>query len=120
MRRESKTRGEGAFGLIVGLAVLFVVGSALWKIVPLHIHGNVVADCMNEQANFGNMKPPDKMKYEIYMKAQENEVPLPLKDIKVDRRENKITISAQYQQDVKILGYKYTYKFDRSFEKPVF
>ena len=40
MRRTRESRGEGAFGLVVGLAVLFVVVVALVRIVPLHIHGN--------------------------------------------------------------------------------
>ena len=120
MRRESRTRGEGAFGLIVGIAIFFVIGAALWKIVPVHFHGNVIADCMSENANFGNMKSPDKMKYEIFSKAQEVGAPLAMTAIKIERGENKITISAQYSQVVDIFGYKYNYNFDRSIEKPVF
>jgi len=120
MRRESSRRGEGAFGLIVGIAIFFVVGTALWKIVPLHINGNVIADCMNENANFGNMKSPDSMKREILQKAQEAGAPLSMDNIKIERRPEKIIVSAKYTQVVDILGYKYTYKFDRSYEKPVF
>lgn len=118
--RNRGTRGEGAFGLIVGLAILIVGGMAAFKIVPLHIRGNEIADTMAEQANFGGMKPLDKIQYEVFRKAQEVGAPLPLQEIKVERRIGNIVIQAKYIQVVDILGYKYTYKFDRSVDKPVF
>lgn len=113
-------RGEGAFGLIVGLGVLFVVVVALVRILPLHIHGNEVLDSMNEAANFGGLKSPDKLKMDIYLKAQNSKVPLKLEAIRIERSGSYIAISAQYEQTADVLGYKYVYKFDKRVEKPVF
>lgn len=113
-------RGEGAFGLIVGLAVLFVVVVACVRILPLHIHGNEVLDAMNEAANFGGLKPPEKLKLDIYLKAQDARVPLKMDAIRIDRNGSYITISAQYEQTADIFGYRYVYKFDKKVEKPVF
>ena len=78
-------RGEGAFGLIVGLAILFVVAVACVRIVPLHIHGNEVLDAMNEAANFGGLKALEKLQLDVYLKAQEAKVPLQMQDIRVEQ-----------------------------------
>lgn len=120
MRSVSRRRGEGAFGAIVGIVVLVLAGIALVKIVPLHITGNVVYDAMNEQANFGSVKPFDKIAYEVYVKASDAGAPLPLNEIKVRKHGNDIIIEAKYEKSVTVLGFKYTYRFDRTVQKPTF
>lgn len=118
--RRAGNRGEGAFGLVVGLAVLFVVAVALVRILPLHVHGNEVLDAMTEAANFGGLKGLDKLQQDIYFKAQEAKVPLQMQDIHVERVGAYIVISARYKQTADIFGYKYVYTFDKKVEKPVF
>jgi len=118
--RRARIRGEGAFGLVVGLAILFVVVVALFKVVPLHIRGNEVFDAMNEAANFGGVKSNDRLQQDIYFKAQEAKVPLQMQDIRISRSGSYIMISARYQQTADVFGYKYTYTFDKKVEKPVF
>jgi hypothetical protein len=122
MRRAAtrSQRGEGAFGLIVGLGVLFVVVVACVRILPLHIHGNEMLDAMNEAANFGGLKGPEKLKMDIYLKAQGAKVPLRMEAIHIERSGTYITISAKYEQTAEIFGYKYIYRFDKKVEKPVF
>jgi hypothetical protein len=113
-------RGEGAFGLILGLGVLFVIVVTSVRILPLYIHGNEVFDAMNEAANFGGLKGPEKLKYDIYMKAQNARVPLKMEAIRIEHSGTYIIISAQYEQTVDIFGYRYVYRFDKKVEKPVF
>jgi len=122
MRRAAlrSRRGEGAFGLIVGLGILFVVVVACVRILPLHIRGNEILDAMNEAANFGGLKGPEKLKMDIYLKAQDAKVPLKMDAIRIERSGNYIAISAQYEQSADIFGYKYVYRFDKRVEKPVF
>src|SRR5664280_473566 len=112
-------RGEGAFGLIVGLGVLFVVVACV-RILPLHIRGNEILDAMNEAANFGGLKGPEKLQMDIYLKARDRKVPLKMEAIRIERSGSYITISAQYEQTADIFGYKYVYRFDKKVEKPVF
>lgn len=118
--RRARNRGEGAFGLVVGLAVLFVVGVACFRIVPLHVHGNEVLDAMNEAANFGGIKSHEKLQLDVYLKAQEAKVPLQMQDIRVERSGSYIIVSARYKQTVDVFGVKYVYTFDKKVEKPVF
>src|SRR5450755_4844144 len=113
-------RGEGAFGLVVGLAVLFVVVVGCVRIIPLHIHGNEVLDAMSEAANFGGLKPLEKLQMDVYLRAQGARVPLKIEAIRVERNGSYIAISAKYEQSVEVLGYRYVYRFDKRVEKPVF
>jgi hypothetical protein len=120
MSSRKRIRGEGAFGTIFGIAVVVLVGIALFKIVPLHIAGNKVLDAMTEQANFAGVKPLDKIQYEVFVVAQEAGTPLTLQEIKIRRQASDIIIEAKYIQKVSVLGYQYVYAFDRSVQKPVF
>lgn len=120
MTGRKRIRGEGAFGAIVGIVLVVLVGIALFKIVPLHIAGNRVYDSMNEQANFAGVKPLDKIQYEIFVAAQEAGTPLTLQDIKIRRHGADVIIEAKYTQSVSVLGYNYTYGFDKTVQKPVF
>lgn len=113
-------RGEGAFNLILGLAILFVVIVAGVRVIPIYIHGNEVFDAMTEAANFGGLKGLDKLRYEVFQKAQDVRVPLQMNDIKVERNGPYIVISAKYEQTVDVFGLKYTYHFDKKVEKVVF
>ena len=117
--RESR-RGEGAFGLVVGLAILFVVVVGLVKIVPLHVHGNEILDALSEAANFGGLKSPERLKMDVYLRAQDAKVPLKIEAILVERSGTYIAVSAKYEQTVDVFGYKYVYRFDKRVEKPVF
>ncbi len=120
MSTRKRTRGEGAFGTIVGLVILVVVAIALFKIVPLHIAGSKVLDAMNEQANFAGVKPLEKCQYEIFVAAQEAGTPLTLQEIQVRKAGAEVVVQAKYEQSVKVLGYNYVYKFDQTVQKPVF
>jgi len=120
MTVRNRVRGEGAFGTIFGIAVVILVGIALFKVVPLHIAGNQVLDAMTEQANFAGVKSLDKIQYEIFVAAQEAGTPLILQDIKLSRHGNDVIVAAKYIQKVSVLGYQYTYAFDKTVQKPVF
>ena len=93
-------RGEGAFGLIVGLVVLFVVVVALVRVVPLHIHGNEVLDAMNEAANFGGLKPLEKLQIRHLPERAGREGAAQAGRIHVEKNGSYIVISAKYEQTV--------------------
>jgi hypothetical protein len=117
---RGRRRGEGAFGAVVGIAILVVTCIAAFKILPLHIKGNDVYDAMTEAANFGNLKPEDRLRWDIHQRAVEAQVPLPIDEIKISKGNGQIRISAKYEMTVDVLGYKYRYAFDRFVEKPTF
>lgn len=115
-----RQRGEGMFGLLIGLAVLFVAVTAGFKIVPLHIHGAEILDAMNEAANFGGLKAPEKLQHDILSRAEDSRVPMKLQNIVIVRNGPYIVIQVKYQETADIFGYKYVYNFDKKVEKLVF
>ena len=115
-----RRRGEGAFGAVVGFALLVAACIAAFRIVPLHIKGNDVYDAMTEAANFGNLKTEEKLRWDVYRRAQEAQVPLLLNEIKITKNGSLIKIAAKYEMTVDVFGYKYQYVVDRSVEKPAF
>ena len=116
----NRTRGEGAFGLIIGIIVLVAAVISAIKVVPLYIHGNEIYDAMNEAANFGGLKPLEKLQADVYNRAQDAGVPLNLAEIHVERNGPYIVITAKYKQTVDLFGFKYVYNFDKKVEKLVF
>jgi hypothetical protein len=107
-------------GLLIGLAVLFVVVTAGIKIIPLHIHGAEMLDAMNETANFGGLKPPEKLQYELFSRAEDVQAPVTLQNISVVRNGPYIVVQVKYVETVDVFGYKYVYNFDKKVEKLVF
>jgi hypothetical protein len=122
MREQTRRRqrGEGMFGLLIGLAVLFAAVTAGVKIIPLHIHGAEVLDAMNEAANFGGLKPPEKLQQDILSRAEDSRVPMKLQNITVVRNGPYIVIQVKYRETADIFGYRYVYNFDKKVEKLVF
>lgn len=122
MRRvtTNRKRGEASIGLIIGIALAIVATIAAFKIIPLHIRGNEVLDAMNETANFGSLKPVDKLQYDVFSKAQDAGAPITFEQVKVYKRGQNIIIELKYNQTVDIFGYKYVYNFDHTVEKPIF
>lgn len=122
MREKARRhqRGEGMFGLLVGLAVLFVAVTAGIKIIPLHVHGAEILDAMNEAANFGGLKGPEKLQQDILSRAEDSRVPLKLQNITIVRNGPYIVIQVKYAETADIFGYKYVYNFDKKVEKLVF
>ena len=120
MSIRNRIRGEGAFGTIVGIVIVVLVGMVLFKIVPLHMAGNTVYDAMKEQANFAGVKSLDKIQYEIFVIAQDAGTPLTIQAIKIGRHGSDVIVEAKYTQKVSVLGYQYIYEFDKTVQKPVF
>ena len=75
---------------------------------------------MNEAANFGGLKPMDKLREDIYLQGAGSQGAAPDAGHPVERADTYIVISARYQQTADIFGYKYVYSFDKKVEKPIF
>ncbi len=121
MRRPARRNERGAtlLGVVVGLALLVMVAIAGVKIIPLYIHGGVILDAMNEAANFGELKAPEALQYDIFSRAQDARIPVALENISVVRNGPYILIHVTYRESTDVFGYKYVYSFDKRIEKAV-
>jgi len=120
--RARAMRGKANIGCIVWLGILFLVGYALYKIVPVKIATSTFYDTMQEQASFGSIKSLPQIEYAILQKARELELPVGKENLIIKRSKEQITIEAHYELTIDFFNglYKYVWKFDPMVARPLF
>ncbi|HEY7112822.1 MAG TPA: hypothetical protein VIA45_07815 [Thermoanaerobaculia bacterium] len=121
-RRSRAMRGKANIGCIVWLAILFLVGYVLYKVVPVKIATSTFYDAMQEQASFGSIKGLGQIEYAILQKARELELPITKENLVIKRSKEAITIEAHYEMTIDFFNglYKYVWKLDPVVSRPLF
>jgi hypothetical protein len=121
-RRARAMRGKTNIGCIVWLAIVFLVGYSLYKVLPVKIATSTFYDAMQEQASFGSIKGLPQIEYAILQKAQELRLPIGKENLIVKRSKQEITIEAHYEITIDFFNglYKYVWKFDPVVSRPLF
>lgn len=122
MRRTRGIRGAASFGCIVWLVLLAVVGYALYKIVPVKVASSAFADFLQEESSFGSIKSVPQIQAEILAKAKEMNIPVNKDNLTIKKTRESITIEAHYEMTIDFFNgtYKYVWKFDPVFSRPIF
>ena len=122
MKRAAAARGAANIGCIVWLAVLGLIGYALYKVVPVKVNNSNFYDFMQEEASFGSIKSVPQIEHEILAKAKELEIPVGKDELQIRKLRESITIEAHYEIVVDFFGgaYKYVWKFDPVVSRPLF
>lgn len=122
MRKTAATRGAANVGCIVWLAVLALIGYALYKIVPVKIANSNFYDFLQEEASFGSIKSVPQIEHEILAKAKELDLPVGKDELQIRKVRESITIEAHYEIVVDFFkgAYKYVWKFDPVVSRPLF
>lgn len=123
IERQSRRgeRGEGRLGFVI---TLIVVGVAIFlgiKVIPVRISAYEFRDVLREEARYGAVRNDDSQVTErIWTKAQELEIPLEKKNLKVKRTPGQMIITAHYEQPIDLKLTTYVYKFDATEKAPLF
>ena len=122
MREKRGIRGEGRVGCMIWLAIVALVGYALYKIVPVKIDNSTFEDFITEQASFGSIKSTKQIETEILAKAKDLGVPVTKDNLSIAKSREKITIEAHYDVNIVFFGGVYTYNWKRDLvvERPLF
>lgn len=122
MRRTRGARGAANFGCVVWLVIVGLLGYALYKIVPVKIATSAFADFLQEEASFGSIKSPQQLQAEILAKAKEQGIPVTKDNLVIRKTRELITIEAHYEMTVDFFNgtYKYVWKFDPVYSRPIF
>ena len=122
MKDKRWARGEGRVGCIVWLALVAIVGYALYKIVPAKIDNSTFEDFITEQASFGSIKSVKQIETEILAKAKDLGVPVTKENLTITKTREKISIETHYEVPIVFFGgvYTYTWKRDLLVERPLF
>jgi hypothetical protein len=122
MRRTRGIRGAASFGCIVWLVLLAVIGYALYKIVPVKVASSAFADFLQEESSFGSIKSVPQIQAEILAKAREMNIPVNKDNLTIKKTKESITIEAHYEMTIDFFNgaYKYVWKFDPVYTRPIF
>ena len=120
--RRSRVRGAANFGCIVWLAIVGLVGYALYKIVPVKVASSAFADFLQEEASFGSIKSVPQLQAEILNEAKKTGIPVNKDNLIIKKTKQEITIEAHYEMTIDFFNgtYKYVWKFDPVFSRPIF
>lgn len=106
----------------VNIKVLFWTGLLLAfvyvciRVVPLYVADYQFRDNMEIAARFASVNhlAPDAIRQDLFKKAEQDEMPVKLQDIKVAERNGRIDIEANYSVTVDLHVYQWTLNFHPS------
>jgi hypothetical protein len=121
MTTRTRERGEGRFGTLVGLCVLGLTVYLGFKVVPVMINAYAFRDYIEQEARFAALRNKDQeVVARVVRKAQELELPVEEKAVKVNRVHGRFDIAVSYTVPIVTPVYTYNWEFDEKFSAPLF
>ena len=121
MPRRKSERGEGNLGCILWLVALGIAILIAWKAVPVKMQSTELYDFMDETAKFrAERTPPEELEKQIVDRAKQLNIPLDKKNVKVERKGDRIYIEVEYTIPVEFPGYTYQWHFRQTLDRPIF
>ena len=114
-------RGEGRFGFVVTLAAFCIAVFMAVKIVPVRVDGYQFKEVLREEARQAAVHRNDKQVLErILSTAESMNIPLTKENLKLNRSQAALTITASYEKPVDLTVGTYVYKFKSKQSAPIF
>ena len=120
MHRRLAQRGQGKLGCALWLLVLAVFLLICWKALPVKIHSAQLHDYMEEQAQFAGRSSAQEIRKRILKRAEELELPLTAKNLKVERESGRVRMECTYTVPLEFPFYTYNWVFAHKVDRPVF
>ncbi|MCP3978428.1 MAG: hypothetical protein GY716_03720 [bacterium] len=118
---RSNQKGEGRIGLVVAIAV---VGCAIFvgtQYIPVRIKAYEFRDVLRNEARMGAVRASNQtVTQRILEKAEELEIPLTRKNLKVRRTKAEMIVSATYEHPIDLKVTEYVYRFEAEERAPLF
>ena len=119
MRRHGE-RGEGRVGALIALAV---VGIAIFlgvKIIPVRVAAYEFRDFCEQECRYAAVRKHDEqVRKRILEKAEELEIPLDPKRLKLERTRSEMIVTASYEQPIDLKVYTYVYRYEVNERAPL-
>ena len=121
MPRRRTERGEGNVGCILWLVALGIALLIAWKAVPVKIQSAELYDFMDETAKFrAERTPTEELEKQIVDRARQLGIPLDKKNVRVERRGDRVYMEVEYTIPVEFPGYTYLWHFRQTLDRPIF
>lgn len=118
MRRTE--RGEGKIGCIFGLLFFAAALFIAWKMIPVKVRSAELKQTIVDEAKSAGMRDVTRIRRAIMSKAEELELPLEDKNLKIKKTPGHIRVEARYTVPVDLAGYVYQWNFEHTAENPIF
>ena len=119
-RKIQWQRGEGKLGCVLWLAIFVAVGTFGWKTIPVKTSSSRLKDFMVEQSKFAQRASHQEISTRILNKANELELPVSRKNIKVHKTAARVEMRCKYTVPVEFPFYTWNWDFDLHVERAVF
>jgi len=114
-------RGEGRLGTLIGLTVLALTIYLAFKVIPVMVNAYAFRDYIEQETRFAALRNKDEeVVKRVLRKAQELELPVNNKSIKVNRTQSRFDIVVKYTIPIETPVYVYNWMFDERFSAPLF
>lgn len=121
MPRRRAERGEGNVGCILWLLALGLAILIAWKAVPVKMQSAELYDFLDETAKFRSERtPPEVLEKQILDRAKQLNIPLEKKNVKVERKGDRVYMEVEYSIPVEFPGYTYQWHFRQTLDRPIF
>ena len=112
--------GEMKLGCVLWTVALALSVLIAWKMIPVKMKSVQLYDYMIEEAKYAGSVKPEDLKKGILRKAEELNLPVSEKKVKVVYTSSRIRISVSYTVPVHFPGYTYEWSFNHEIDRPIF
>jgi hypothetical protein len=123
MAVDSRTneRGQGRIGLLISVALVGIAIFTGVKFIPVKVAAYQFKDVLTQECRMAAVRRNDAaVAQRILDKAEELDVPLQGKNLKVRRTRSEMIIRASYEQPIDLKVTTYVFKFDHEEKAPLF
>jgi hypothetical protein len=114
-------RGEGRLSTLFGLSVLLLSIYLGCKVVPVMVNAYAFRDYIEQETRFAALsKKDDEVVKRVLRKAQELELPVQSKNIRVNRSTSHFDIVVKYTVPIVTPVYTYNWDFSEQSRAPLF
>ena len=121
MRKRRGELGEGRLGTLFGVSVLVLTIYLGCKVVPVMVNAYAFRDYIEQETRFAALsKKDDEVVKRVLRKAQELELPVQTKNIRVNRSASHFDIAVKYTVPIVTPVYTYNWDFSEQYRAPLF
>ncbi len=113
-------KGKISFGCIVMLIIFGIAAYSLYIIIPIKVKASEMKKVVENYSTQGSLFTDEQILKGILEKAEQLNLPITEKNVKIRRASGYITVEVNYTVPIDIMGYKTELKFNPKYENPLF